>query len=217
VAKYGQRINGIHQHIGSNVLDPPLFAKAMRALLGTARQFERLEYVDFGGGFGIPYRPGEPRLDMRKLGALIDETMADFVLQAGYTPRLAFEPGRYLVAEAGTLMVSVTDYKVTPHKTFVGVDSGFNQLLRPAMYGSYHHIENASNPRGRKQKVTVAGNVCESGDVFAKDRPLAVAKIGDLLAIRTAGAYGETMASTYNARSLPKVAVVTESSQIVTS
>ncbi len=216
VAKYGRRINGIHQHIGSNVLDPPLFAKAMRALLGTARQFEQLEYVDFGGGFGIPYRPGEPRLDMRKLGKLIDATMADFVLRAGYMPRLAFEPGRYLVAEAGTLMVSVTDHKVTPHKTFVGVDSGFNQLLRPAMYGSYHHIENASNPRGRKQKVTVAGNVCESGDVFAKDRPLAVAKIGDLLAIRTAGAYGETMASTYNARPLPKVAVVTESSQIVT-
>ncbi|MDP4000414.1 MAG: diaminopimelate decarboxylase [bacterium] len=208
-AKYGRKIDGVHQHIGSNVLDPPLFAKAMRALLGTARQFDELDYVDFGGGFGIPYRPGEPRLDIPKLGKLIDQTMADFVNEAGYQPRLAFEPGRYLVAEAGTLVVSVTDYKITPHKTFVGVDSGFNQLLRPAMYGSYHHIENASNPRGRAQKVTVAGNVCESGDVFAKDRPLAAPRIGDLLAIRTAGAYGETMASTYNARPLPKVAVIT--------
>jgi diaminopimelate decarboxylase len=143
--------------------------------------------------------------------------MTDFVQEVGYEPRLAFEPGRYLVAEAGTLVVSVTDYKVTPHKTFVGVDSGFNQLLRPAMYGSYHHIENASNPRGQKRRVTVAGNVCESGDVFAKDRPVAVPRIGDLLAIRTAGAYGETMASTYNARPLPKVAVVTEAGKIVAS
>lgn len=214
-AKYGRKISGVHQHIGSNVLDPPLFAKAMRALLGTAKQFDRLDYVDFGGGFGIPYRPGEPRLDIPKLGELIDKTMADFVDEVGYEPRLAFEPGRYLVAESGTLIVTVTDYKVTPHKTFVGVDSGFNQLLRPAMYGSYHHIENVSNPRGRKQKVTVAGNVCESGDVFAKDRSIDAPRIGDLLAIRTAGAYGEVMASTYNARPLPKSAVITETGQLV--
>jgi diaminopimelate decarboxylase len=214
-AKYGRTIDGVHQHIGSNVLDPPLFAKAMRALLGTARQFDRLDYVDFGGGFGIPYRPGEPRLDIAKLGKLIDQVMADFVAEAGYEPRLAFEPGRYLVAEAGTLVASVTDRKVTPHKTFVGVDTGFNQLLRPAMYGSYHHIENLSNPRGRKETITVAGNVCESGDVLATDRPLPAVKIGHLLAIRNAGAYGETMASTYNARPLPKSAVITEAGRLV--
>ncbi|MEX2209989.1 MAG: diaminopimelate decarboxylase [Patescibacteria group bacterium] len=216
-AKYGRKINGIHQHIGSNVLDPPLFAKAMRALLGTARQFDELDYVDFGGGFGVPYRPDEPRLDIPELGRLIDKTMAAFMAAAGYEPRLAFEPGRYLVAEAGTLLVTVTDYKVTPHKVFVGVDSGFNQLLRPAMYGSYHHIENVSNPRGRRCTVTIAGNVCESGDVFARDRPLAASRLGDLLAIRTAGAYGETMASTYNARPLPKAAVITTAGKLVAS
>ncbi len=121
------------------------------------------------------------------------------------------EPGRFLVAEAGALLVSVTDIKSTEKHLFVGVNSGFNQLLRPAMYGSYHPIENITRARGLRKVVTVAGNVCESGDIFATRRPMVLPKVGDTLAILIAGAYGFSMASNYNLRKLPKEVLLTPS------
>ena len=121
---------------------------------------------------------------------------------------MKFEAGRYLVAESGTLLATVTDIKTTPDRTFIGVDSGFNQLIRPAMYGAYHEIINTNNSNGEKVTATIAGNVCESGDVFAEDREISEPHEGDVLAILNAGAYGFTMASTYNSRPRPAEVLV---------
>ncbi len=208
--KYGLTITGLQQHIGSNVLDEKILLKAARALLGTARDFPDANRLDFGGGFGIPYRPGERRMDIRKFAAGFHRELRKFENETGRKLHIAFEPGRYLVAEAGVLLVSITDIKKNPSRTFVGVNSGFNHLIRPAMYGSYHEIANASRNGGRKKKVSVAGNVCESGDVFAKDRMLPECRVGDTLAILNAGAYGYSMASRYNSRDLPREVLVDE-------
>lgn len=206
--KYRLRTTGLHQHIGSNILDARVFVRAMEVLCNTALQFPDLEHMDFGGGFGVPYKPQEKPLDLALLGKKTAATLAKFAKRYGRTPAFSFEPGRFLVAEAGNLLVTVVDIKRNPTKTFIGVDSGLNHLIRPAMYGSYHEILNATHPRAKKEKVTVAGNMCESGDVFAKDRPLAAPAYGDTLVIKNAGAYGYVMASRYNLRDLPKEILV---------
>lgn len=206
--KYRLRIEGIHQHIGSNVLDTKIFLKAMDALLGSASRFPGLKHIDFGGGFGVPYAPHEKPLDIEALGRKVTRKLADFSKRYGREVRFSFEPGRYPVAEAGSLLVRVNDVKRNPGKTFIGVNSGFEHLIRPAMYGSYHEIVNATGPRGRKEKVTVGGHICESGDVFAKDRMIARPRLGDILVIRNAGAYGYSMSSDYNLRPKPKEVIV---------
>ncbi|MBI4149640.1 diaminopimelate decarboxylase [Candidatus Woesearchaeota archaeon] len=204
--QHGVHIVGVHQHIGSGILSPHIFMKAMRALLRTAREFPDLEFVDFGGGFGIPYRPGEKPLPMQQLGRQIARTFERFCREYGRRLRLVFEPGRYLVAESGRFLTTVTEVKKTPFHTFVCVDSGFSQFARPFLYGSYHEIVNLSK-RNDKQRVTVAGNICESGDVFARDRMLA-ARAGDVLEIRNAGAYGYAMSSDFNGRARPAEVLV---------
>lgn len=201
--KFNLTIIGIHQHIGSNILDTEIFMQAFAALLDSAKHFSDLEFMDFGGGFGIPYKPDETELNISDLGKQITETFSKFCGSYGKELIMKFEAGRFLVAQAGTLLVTVTDIKNTPDRTFVGVDSGFNQLIRPAMYGAYHEIINASNMNGEKITATIAGNVCESGDVFAEDREICTPHEGDILAILNAGAYGFTMASTYNSRPRP--------------
>jgi diaminopimelate decarboxylase len=205
---YGLRITGIQQHIGSNVLNAGMFLRAVRLLLKTAHRFPDLSHIDFGGGLGIPYRPEERQLDLKRVGKEFRLMVRKFVKDAGKDVSLAMEPGRFIVAESGTLLVTVVDRKETSARVFVGVNSGFNQLLRHAMYGSYHPIENLSQARGKKVPVTIAGNVCESGDLFAVDRSMVLPEIGDVLAIRNAGAYGFSMASTYNMRALPKELLV---------
>lgn len=206
--KYDLRVTGIQQHIGSNILEPATFIKAMKLLLASARRFPDLESIDFGGGFGIPYRPETKELDIEKLGTLMTSEFEKFCKSYGRPLTLCIEPGRYLVANAGALLATVTDIKKTPAHTFVGVDTGFNHLIRPAMYGSYHHIFNLSNPKGKSVKVAIAGNVCESGDVFAKGRSIPSPRIGELLLFADAGAYGYTMSSDYNARPRPKEIVL---------
>jgi len=201
--KYNLTISGIHQHIGSNILDQSVFLRAMKAILDTAGKFGGLEYINFGGGLGVPYRPGERPLDMKKLGGRIVSVFEKFCKGYGSRPEMIFEPGRYLVCEAGTMLVKVTDIKQNPGKKFVGVDSGFNHLIRPTLYGSYHPILNAGNLRGKSEKVSIAGNICESGDVFASDRTMPKCREGDVLAILNAGAYGFAMSSNYNTRPRP--------------
>ncbi len=196
-------ISGIHQHIGSNILDQSIFLRAMKAILDTAGKFDGLKYINFGGGLGIPYRPGERPLDMKQLGSRIVAVFERFCKGYGSKPEMIFEPGRYLVCEAGALLVRVTDIKQNPGKKFVGVDSGFNHLIRPTLYGSYHPIINAGNLKGKIEKVSIAGNICESGDIFASDRPLPACREGDMLAILNAGAYGFSMSSNYNTRPRP--------------
>jgi diaminopimelate decarboxylase len=201
--KYNLTIIGIHQHIGSNILDTEIFMQAFNALLESAKDFADLEFMDFGGGFGVPYQPGQQQLNISELGKQITETFSKFCEQYGKPLIMKFEAGRFLVAEAGTLLVTVTDVKQTPDRIFVGVDSGFNQLIRPAMYQSYHEIINTNDPTADKITATIAGNVCESGDVFAEDREISTPHEGDVLAILNAGAYGFAMASTYNSRPRP--------------
>jgi diaminopimelate decarboxylase len=201
--RYHLTIIGIHQHIGSNVLDEAILIEAMKALLATAAGLPHLEFVDFGGGLGIPYRPDDRRLNLRAFGQKASALFAAFCRGYGKELTMVLEPGRYLVAEAGTLLATVTDVKRSLHRTFVGIDSGFNHLIRPAMYGAYHPIVNASRVQGQEEVVTVAGNLCEAGDVFARDRTLTRCEEGDILAILNAGAYGFAMSSNYNARPKP--------------
>lgn len=163
------------------------------------------EFMDFGGGIGVPYRPEEKQVDLKsfseKLVGLFLRRVREYSLGE---PELWFEPGRYLVAEAGVLLTRVNTVKPTPFRTFVGVDAGFNVLIRPAMYGSYHHILVANRlDEPLKELYDLCGPLCESGDVFARDRLLPRISEGDLIAILNAGAYGFSMSSTYNSRPRP--------------
>ncbi|MBI2134000.1 diaminopimelate decarboxylase [Candidatus Woesearchaeota archaeon] len=208
--KHNLRIIGVHQHIGSGIIEKEKFIQAMAMLLKTANEIEGLEFIDFGGGLGVPYKPGQERLDIKKLGMEITEKFTAFCSEYGKELHLYIEPGRYPVAEAGTLLCTVNTIKETPKHKFAGVDTGFNHLVRPAMYGSYHEIINASNVEAeKKQKIAIAGNICESGDVFTRDehgivnREMPEIKEGDVLAILNAGAYGYSMSSNYNTRPRP--------------
>jgi len=208
--KHRLRITGLHQHIGSNILDASIFLKAMAALFSTAFHFPHLENLDFGGGFGVPYGPGERALNLGILGKKVQAIASDFAERYGRPVAMSFEPGRYLVARAGYLIVKVNDIKRNPEKTFVGVNSGFNHLIRPAMYGSYHEIVNATHPERAREQATIAGNMCESGDVFARDRRFPMPRLGDILVIKNAGAYGYTMSSDYNLRPRPREILISK-------
>ena len=202
--KYKLKIVRLHQHIGSNVLDKNVLLKAFDKLLETAFHFSDLESLDFGGGLGVPYLPKEKNLDLKNLGKEMTRRMNNFCKKYDRELTMSLEPGRFLVAQAGILLATVTEIKNNPERTFVGVDTGFNHLIRPAMYGSYHEIVNAGKIRGISKKADIVGNICESGDVFARERCISNPKIGDILAILNAGAYGYVMASHYNSRALPK-------------
>jgi diaminopimelate decarboxylase len=209
------RIVGVHQHIGSGIREVERFGQAMDILINVLRKhtLPDLEFVNFGGGIGVPYRPTEAPIDLQSFGKLLAERFGAFCKEAGRDLTLMLEPGRFPVAESGYLVVKVNTIKETPYgKTFAGVDSGFNHLVRPTMYGSYHHISNLSNPGGAVKDYYVAGNVCESGDIFtrgdgddnhAAPRTLPEIRRGDLLALHNAGAYGYVMGSEYNMRPLP--------------
>ena len=208
-SKLGLNIKGIHAHIGSGILEVDQFIEAMDMVLKTAGTMGDLDFVDFGGGIGVPYKPEEKPFDLDNFGKKASDFMRDFSGKYGRGLEFCFEPGKYLTAEAGYLLIKVTNRKETPLYKFVGTDSGFNHLIRPILYGSYHNIINCSNPDGKAEEVVVAGNICESGDVFTvgpdgpEPRKIPEAKIGDILAITHAGSYGFTMASNYNSRPRP--------------
>lgn len=209
--KYNVRVIGVHQHIGSQILDPQKFLTAMDMMLTVAPVFPNLGFVDFGGGFGVPYKPGEKELDIAKLGEAMTQKFDRFCHEYGRQLAMYIEPGRYLTAQAGFLLVKVTSVKRNPDgKVFVGVDSGFNHLDRPARYGAYHHIRNISNVGAPNEKVFVVGNICESGDKFTSEaREIPEPRVGDLLVIENAGAYGFSMASNYNLRPRPSEVMIT--------
>lgn len=208
--RYGLKIVGLHQHIGSQILEVEVFLKAIDALLKIAKDFPNLNFLDFGGGLGVPYRPEENPLDVEKLGKEMLRRFRNFCqIYDQRNATLNLEPGRYLVAKAGYLLVRVNTVKRGPNGLiFAGVDSGFNHLIQPAMYGSYHEIDNISNSNGPKEKVDVVGNLCESGDKFATQRKISHIREGDLLVIKNAGAYGFSMSSNYNLRPKPAEVLV---------
>ena len=207
--RHGLRIVGAHMHIGSGFLDAAAFARSCAVIFATARQLPDLRFVDVGGGLGIPYKPEDRPIDLAAVGSALDAAFAGFCRDYGRELELRVEPGRMLVAESGRLLTRVTSVKTTPEgRRFVGCDTGFNHLVRPAMYGSYHRIENLSRPDAPPVVCDVVGNICESGDIFARDRSLPEPRPGDLLALADAGAYGSAMASTYNTRPLPAEVVI---------
>ncbi|MDP3953731.1 MAG: diaminopimelate decarboxylase [bacterium] len=201
--KYGLTIAGVHQHIGSDILTPTPLIRAAKSLLKVAEQFANLEIINFGGGFGVSYKDQQKALDIRELGVQLDKILSRYTAIHRQEPTVIIEPGKYLLNEAGTLLAKVTDIKSNPGGTFISLNTGMGHLVRPAMYGAYHKIINASRVKGKNQEVIVVGNLCESGDVLGKDRLLNRPREGDLLAILTAGGHGFVMSSFYNARVRP--------------
>ena len=210
----GVRRFGVHMHIGSGILDVEHYVNATRRLLEVAGRVKAetgvsFDFVDLGGGVGVPYKPGEPQVDLDAFfGRLIPFVKGELTRQGLGEPELWFEPGRFLVAEAGVLLTRVTTVKHNPQRKFIGVDAGFNTLIRPAMYGSYHQILAASAMNAPEEIVDVYGPLCESGDLFARGRSIPRVSEGSLLAIMNAGAYGFSMASSYNSRPLPAEVMV---------
>lgn len=211
LAKHNLKLAGVNQHIGSLFMTPDGYVAAAEVLLSLASSLPAslkasLRVIDFGGGFGIPYRKydGEARLDMADLGAKLTALFRAFKEKEGYAGRFLVEPGRYVAAECGLLLGSVEAVKNNGPKRYVGTDLGFNVLVRPAMYDSFHDVEIYGEGGERPDMVqTVVGNICESGDILAKDRVLPEIHEGDLLGILDAGAYGFSMSSSYNTRLLP--------------
>lgn len=198
----GMRINGIHMHTGSDILDIEVFLYAAEILFETAVHFKNLEFLDFGSGFKVPYKKGDIETDIEELGRKLSKRFLAFEKEYGSPLTLAFEPGKFLVSEAGYFLTKVNVVKQTTSTVFAGVDSGFNHLIRPMLYGSQHHIENISNPKGKERFYTVVGYICET-DTFANNRRIAEIKEGDILCFRNAGAYCFSMSSNYNARYKP--------------
>jgi diaminopimelate decarboxylase len=197
------KLDRFHQHIGSGILDADLLLKAMDPLLKAARLRPEVATLDFGGGFGIPYRKTEAEFPLASFAAAARSKVDGLRRGRAGQLRAFFEPGRSVVATCGTLLVTVTAIKRGSKHTFVGTDSGQHHLIRPAFYGAFHQVENLTGEGRFVERVTVAGNICESGDLLAADVPLPKVEVGDLLAIRDVGAYGYSMSSNYNLRPRP--------------
>ena len=195
-------INGIHMHTGSDILDIDVFLYAAEILFDTAKHFRELKFIDFGSGFKVPYKEGDIQTDIEELGEKLSQRFLEFCKLYGRDLTLAFEPGKFLVSEAGFFLVKVNVVKQTTSTVFAGIDSGFNHLIRPMFYGATHFIENISNPQGKKRFYSVVGYICET-DTFASNRQIAEISEGDILCFRNAGAYCYTMASNYNSRPRP--------------
>jgi diaminopimelate decarboxylase len=195
-------VEGIHMHTGSEIKDMEVFLQGLEVMLDIAREFPNLKILDLGSGFKVPYKEDEKETDVQKLREIITGPIEEFQNERNCKVEVWFEPGKYLVSEAGTFLVKANVIKPTPATVFVGVDSGFNHLIRPMLYGSYHKIENISNPNGTERIYTIVGNLCET-DTFAWDRMLTEVNEGDILAFHNAGAYCFEMSSNYNARFKP--------------
>ena len=195
-------INGIHMHTGSDILDIDVFLYASEILFNTAKHFKQLDFVDFGSGFKVPYKAGDIETNVEELGQKLSTRFNEFCEEYGRPLTLAFEPGKFLVSEAGKFLAKVNVVKQTTSTVFASVDSGFNHLIRPMLYGAKHHITNISNPQGRERYYSVVGYICET-DTFASNKQIAEITEGDILCFDNAGAYCFTMASNYNSRLRP--------------
>jgi diaminopimelate decarboxylase len=202
VENTGMNINGIHMHTGSDILDIDTFLRATEILFDVAKQFDNIDFIDFGSGFKVPYKEGDISTDIEQLGLQLSERFNEFCVEYGKEITLMFEPGKFLVSDAGVFLAKVNVVKQTTSTVFAHVDSGFNHLVRPMMYDSYHHITNISNPKGRDRYYSVVGYICET-DTFGSNRRIAEISEEDVLCFHNAGAYCFSMASNYNSRYLP--------------
>ena len=203
---------GLHSHTGSGLQKAESVYRSMKNLMAiaTRENFPELEFMDFGGGFKVPYKPDEPRIDYAAMGAEIARLFAEHGKNYGRELKLLFEPGKYLVAECGYLLTTVNTLKFNRTRVIAGCDSGFPQLIRPLLYGAYHRIFNLGNPDGEEKCYDVCGNICETGDRFAEQRMLPEIREYDVLAIANAGAYCYSMGGVYNLRNMPSEVVVSE-------
>lgn len=220
--KYDLKLIGINQHIGSLFMTGEAYAESASAILSVAKEFEDLEFIDLGGGFGIPYNKeaGEERLDLVSLGERLTKVIKDFVKEYGKEITFKIEPGRYLSAECGLLLGTVNTTKENYDYKYVGTDLGFNTLVRPVMYDSHHDVEvyrESDQASSKNESVRIVGNICETGDIMAKDRVLPEIFEGDIIGVRDAGAYGFTMASNYNYRLKPAEVIITKEGHAVLS
>jgi len=195
-------INGIHMHTGSDILDIDVFLRASEILFDVARQFDNLEFIDFGSGFKVPYTDNDIETNIEELGEKLTERFQTFCKNYGKDVTLAFEPGKFIVSESGYFLSKVNAIKQTTSTVFAQIDSGFNHLIRPMLYGSQHDIVNISNPKGRERFYSVVGYICET-DTFANNRRINEIREEDVLAFKNAGAYCFMMASNYNSRYRP--------------
>lgn len=202
VQAYDLNVVGLHVHTGSDILDATVFLKGAEILFDAAREFKGLKFLDFGGGFKVAYKPGDVATDIMDVGDKVSEAFNKFCEEYGSELEIWFEPGKFLVSEAGLLLVQVNVVKSTPASTFVGVNSGLNHLIRPMMYDAYHDVVNISKVEGPERVYTIVGYICET-DTIAADRKLKEVQEGDILAIKNAGAYGFSMSSNYNSRLKP--------------
>lgn len=196
------KIEGIHMHTGSDILDIEVFLQGAEILFQVAEEFKDLEYIDFGSGFKVPYKEDDIQTDIEELGEKITARFTQFCSNYGKNLTLMFEPGKFLVSQAGTFLVKVNVVKQTTSTVFAGVDSGLNHLIRPMLYDSYHKIVNISKTEGRSRIYTIVGYICET-DTFGVNRKLTEINEGDILAFYNAGAYCYTMSSNYNSRFRP--------------
>ena len=212
VDRYGLTVVGLHEHTGSGLQMTESVFQSMKNVMAiaTTENFPNLEFLDFGGGFKVPYHPEESHVDYASMGAEITRLFSEYCESYGKELAMYFEPGKYIVAEAGHLLVEINTIKDNNGRVIAGCNSGFPQLIRPMFYEAYHHILNLSNPDGPISNYDICGNICETGDRFADQRELPKVREGDLLSIENAGAYCYTMGGVYNLRSMPAEVFVYE-------
>lgn len=197
------RIIGLHMHNGSDIVDSKVFMTAADVLFNTAYEFkEHLEYLDFGSGFKVKYYENDVATDINSLGKLMSDRFNAYCEEIGRPLKLCFEPGKYMVSEAGYFLCRCNQIKETTSTVFIGVNSGFSHLIRPMFYDAHHDILNLSSDSKDKRVYTVVGHICET-DTFAINRLLPETKAGDVLCIKNAGAYGFEMSSNYNSHGRP--------------
>ena len=201
------RVNGLHMHTGSDILDADVFLRGAELLFDAAKDFKDLEFMDFGSGFKVGYKPDDIVTEIEEIGNKIAVAFQAFCLEYGKELELWFEPGKFIVSEAGSLLVKANVIKQTTSTVFVGVDSGQNHLIRPMFYDAYHYIENISHEEGTQRLYSVVGYICET-DTLGYDRKLSEVREGDILRIRNAGAHGFSMSNNYNARLRPPEVLV---------
>lgn len=209
VRQYNMFIRGLHIHTGSEIKDVNVFVKGIEILFTLIPHFNELEFIDLGGGFKVPYRRDDSETDISLLAQKVNEAFTSHSLQANKHLQVWLEPGKFLVSAAGYLVAQVNVLKETSATTFASVNSGFNHLIRPMFYDSYHRIENISNEKGAEESYTIVGNICET-DTFAWERKIAKIKEGDYLVFYNAGAYGFEMSSNFNSRFRPAEVLVKE-------
>jgi diaminopimelate decarboxylase len=195
-------VRGLHMHTGSEIKDTDVFVRGLEIMFDIARHFEGLEFIDLGSGFKVPYKDDDKETDVAGLGEKLTKAIKEFEAEYNRTLEVWFEPGKYMVSECGYFVTKANVIKQTPATVFVGVNSGFNHLIRPMFYDAYHRIENISNKNGAERIYTIVGNICET-DTFAWDRVLNEAREGDYIVFYNAGAYGFEMSSNFNSRLKP--------------